>query len=125
MKTKRDILRSLRDEALRLGELFYEGGPCLKCSGTKRYASNTACVACTQEKNAECRARVVRYKENSRLGPPVYEKHYTLRLLKPWPHLQLAGENIIPPPSDSIPYHATYSNRLPWASSANDVAELG
>lgn len=41
-----------RQDALERGDIHFDGNPCKKCNGTKRYANTSRCVQCELAKNA-------------------------------------------------------------------------
>lgn len=47
-----------RDAAARSGEVYYDGKPCKKCGGTKRYTSTAGCVACLIKRGKAERRRI-------------------------------------------------------------------
>lgn len=54
--------RESRKQALTEGKKRYHGRPCIKCSGTEKYVSNSSCVACTKKSTTE-------------RGPEVWQKY--------------------------------------------------
>lgn len=69
MYTSRELANIAKDKGLR----FYNGAECRRCSGTLRYATTTACVACTKD-------NMLRYNERKREEKKQYAREYKRKL---------------------------------------------
>lgn len=118
-------IREARDHAFKAGATHYEGGPCGKCTSTKRYTANGQCVACVTLMNAASkqkhRDKIYKGGKYTKHGDGVREKAFRATKLKEWPLVNFRPDN--DEPGDNVGSYKTQYTPSAYASSAATTAE--